>query len=1025
MNGTLYDLSSQASLQPGEAVLFVAWGPAPAEAPTLMTFIEFPGTLVFTSAAPRDSQAFVDNLAAFLQGWVRSATTFAWLADPDVPDNWTGPILSQEANAGAVTSPFIWRQNNYALVIGAGCVAQFDPLLGSQPMLAYSPQPGGTGSIYFVADYGAATFDVVVAPQTLQLFLTSFLFNAGSMLFAIDTSRVQDGNALGLGLPYYVDEPEWPGWGRLRRVDFPFPLEAAEVPGLAFLFQPAPQSSIIASQPQTYPVGLTSGSGLVSLTCPGSNGPVANVFQMAIGGLTFPPGQDDPYTLTPSGSWTTEPSPVNLIPGLSGAEYFDGTTQLTFSPGFAYASLDEPALLESSLQTSYVEVSSLGYFAQPKSAVYYNTAYTGGPALEYLPVPLATQSVAAPIVPFARVRAEDVELAKELEKRVFSVARRSMLAPRAAVMTTGPDNTYGILPQGLAATWTPNQINYDLQVGQDDNGEISFQGVQAPLVDDLQSSQLFLVVTDLQQFMSALQDGVSSPTVTFGDWEFDLFDEEQWSGSPQTVLVFKFAEGSFGDLAGSTSAWTNPGYYNAAGGVSAAQSLLQASIAQAQQAYAAGASEYAYFLNTVVADPGWNGIIFFNVSIPPQSLPEPLAAVAGGDISLLAHHWGISASPVQSSTAKGQQPQPPTFGTSSVFGVVAYQAPSNLTSGDGDYDVQLQQLTVYFESSVLVSQSASIELMVPQFFGESVTLQNSSIGSNLIFNGTFQPDGSVAFAISGPAVFTVNSAVLQQIEITAAQLAPNPAVTGQWLFMLDGSIGFQTFSGFDLFSYGALACEGMAIDMNVGDDGSITWAFDARAMILNPAGSTTRTGSLIASMPIRPLTFLQVSPPESNSPPVTPESLGYLGVQAPVPQGTLSASSEWYGIICSLALGSAGGLVPGDFDATLLLAWSPSPFQPGSAPQQASPNLAIGLIFPGTSQSAPTTSSLQGVLKLTFGDVQLAMEPNGGYVLSISNVALSLLGIPIPPFGQTNAYFFGAPAGASPALGWYLGYAQG
>ena len=76
--------------------------------------------------------------------------------------------------------------------------------------------------------------------------------------------------------------------------------------------------------------------------------------------------------------------------------------------------------------------------------------------------------------------------------------------------------------------------------------------------------------------------------------------------------------------------------------------------------------------------------------------------------------------------------------------------------------------------------------------------------------------------------------------------------------------------------------------------------------------------------------------------------------------------------------------------------------------------------------------SLENVLKLSFGQIRLTLDPGdknraGGFLLMLTEIALKFLGLlKIPPSGSSSFYLFGNPApGAGPSsLGWYAQYAK-
>ena len=101
--------------------------------------------------------------------------------------------------------------------------------------------------------------------------------------------------------------------------------------------------------------------------------------------------------------------------------------------------------------------------------------------------------------------------------------------------------------------------------------------------------------------------------------------------------------------------------------------------------------------------------------------------------------------------------------------------------------------------------------------------------------------------------------------------------------------------------------------------------------------------------------------------------------------------------------------------ATLLGAWSPDP---------SGYRVLTGLQLPG-SEGAKKDISIQGVVKITFGKLVFLVSDDGGYVLKLQNIALSLLGKSLPSAGQVSLLLFGDPTrSSSRTLGWYGVYAE-
>ena len=502
-------------------------------------------------------------------------------------------------------------------------------------------------------------------------------------------------------------------------------------------------------------------------------------------------------------------------------------------------------------------------------------------------------------------------------------------------------------------------------------------------------------------------------------WEFDL-SPWRWVDH-KTILIFKFCSKQLTQLVEDTSQWANPDAFNPS--KAATQQTLVTIFQDAAASYAAGDTDFAYFVNTVMRDPNWNGILALNALVPLSGLPPQLEGIAAGidPSQFQAHHLGITTTPIQTGTnAYTAQP-------SSAFGLIHYQDDSALTGAD-PYMYKVSLLKVLLANSEVTAFSSTIKLLINQLFGEPCTQRNAP-DNVLVLNGTYQNTGglgSYSFVTAGSTVYQMSSQILYQVLISQASFVTlsdddtTAQVTSQ--FQIAGSLSFRAQSGFDLFSYGpeqavigangvgvGLAFSSLAIDMdfNQATPSYKTFTFDASTIALDASASLTRLDSLVAHFPLKLTSLIQSTGTD------TPDSLGFMPVDSPL-QGSQLAS-PWFGLQFDLDLGSPGALAAQiGFTARLLLGWAPNP---------TTPTLYIGLGLPGVS-GGQRAISLEGVLSLAFGDVMFLVQAPT-YILQFSNIALKFLSLTFPPNGQINMVMFGNPnAETSGALGWYAAYVK-
>jgi hypothetical protein len=498
-----------------------------------------------------------------------------------------------------------------------------------------------------------------------------------------------------------------------------------------------------------------------------------------------------------------------------------------------------------------------------------------------------------------------------------------------------------------------------------------------------------------------------------GDYTFDL-SPYMWS-TYRTVLIFKFAAGRLRDLIDDVTAWANPTAFNAS--VPAVQQQLQQIAASADPAD----PDMRFFVETVLDDPAWNGILALSARVPLDGLPQQLEGLAAGidPSQFTAHHVGISVTPIVPDVEKKLVAKPSTM-----FGLIDYES-SGIVDTTPAYQFEVLQLKVLLANSAVADFASRVQLLANELFDEGASLRGAA--TNVIeFLGAYVrsgEDGSYLFTNDAVNVFDMpTSAVLDRVVVSRAQFVTLTPRAGadveqvQTKFLLAGTIVFRSIPGFDVFSFGAdvagsnagLSYTSLAIDMEFDDltPSYKTFAFDTTAVAFDVATSTARAGSLYAHFPLQ-LTGLAAGDAETR-----PDKANYMPVNTPM-AGSGGLRDRWYALTFSLNLGTPGALAAEiGFTAGFIAAWSPA----GGA-------LAafVGLSIPGV-KNGRRAISLQGVLTLSFGDLNFVVNGTS-YILEMRTIALSVLALTFPPTGQTSILLFGDPSGADrETLGWYAAF---
>jgi hypothetical protein len=529
----------------------------------------------------------------------------------------------------------------------------------------------------------------------------------------------------------------------------------------------------------------------------------------------------------------------------------------------------------------------------------------------------------------------------------------------------------------------------------------------------------------------------------------------------KNILIFKFCSHSLVDRLQKPALWTQPEIFNQSHELSFLSDWILKYInhtrqalenSQARQPTGAYQQEravinqgYRDFL-AKVENPNWNGIMALQVTLNLEELPEAIKSiVAGIDIRrFAAHHFGIDANQIKSKNGELDK----DF-KSSMFGLITYfdpdyekiqpvgnSAPAILPEVPGDYEFKVLELQVLFKNSLIADFNCRIQLSINELFNEPVINESDpghgAVNMNSIVleglyekhNGhtsyTFRQLSDKRLDLKSIALQSVNvhsiglSTVHQAPETVQEEGSTSEAETDTpdrkrvtTRFSLAGQVAMAQLEDFDMLSYDSIIFSALYIDMVFNIDSPRTgrqFIFTPTDMVLDPAESHPREKSLVAHFPITLESLVHYTPPRpapdstATPNPVTPQSLGYERVEAPLNYNPINTT--WYALQFKLNLGTMGALTAkAGFDATLLLAWSP-----GTDNKAA--QAWVKLPFSGGGKKF----SIQGVLKIAIQSIFFEKAPNKPeYAMLFSNIKLSLLGKKLPPSGNTLLYLFGNP----------------
>lgn len=656
--------------------------------------------------------------------------------------------------------------------------------------------------------------------------------------------------------------------------------------------------------------------------------------------------------------------------------------------------------------------------------------------------------------------------------RVFDGQTQSGQHLRLARVSDAADPIPATTPQGLLATVAgPDDPRWlSLLLGRNEDGgktfELQFRDVDPVLQSAFQTNEQFLVITEPQRPWEL--GGVGSGTKTVFDnvmsimgWPFQVnVGTHNVPGDYRNVMIFKFAKGKLSDLAATPAAWTNAGEFNAQGPVELAlvSQWLQNYIAEARAMASAGEGDFLRNFLTIIDDPTWNGILILKTDVLLQQFPEEIKGLIAG-IKLdqfFAHHLGVNVNFVSNANGKVE-----VAGNSSIFGLVDYTDPAYagwiamggdptvpVTPQPGVYDFIVLTLKVLFENSAIQNFQSRVQVTLNNWFGDEVAATPGSeqattapTSNSIMLDGAYEDHGGTSvftFSSSKERMFTLGSNVLGAVDVVRADFQTMTTTGGDSdkvsaRFVFSGYMNFRPVPGFDLYSFGSDWTTGdpdpgqglffsnlylhMSFDLSAPT--VRTFVFDAGQITFNMQMSRARPLSLYPNFP------LSVSGLIAGDPDRKPDQLGYLPVSLGSSAAPLTGLGEgWWGLACTFDFGTAGDLAgQAGLVATLLLAWSPRSGKVGNTVSGL-----VGLKLPGAGGGDTKLLSLQGVFKLSVGDIELDIgetdEGGQAYLMKLSQIALKFFGISFPPSGNTVVFLFGDPArgGSESRIGWYAAY---
>jgi hypothetical protein len=604
-------------------------------------------------------------------------------------------------------------------------------------------------------------------------------------------------------------------------------------------------------------------------------------------------------------------------------------------------------------------------------------------------------------------------------------------------------------------TATPPGQCRRLYLGKGETQAVTLEPNESGIVDPLLANallqpDLFLVYNNWQ----AQPIGLAGE-LDVGGFSFKWVPEDPDDRS--VLFVAKFStEISLQDWFAMPDRWRNADIFvGNASSIEAARKIFQTALDTAKAATTPGLFED--FLTRIAGDPRWRGFVAFQARIDGNAMPPTLQILlAGIDAPLRAHHVAVDVSALTAKEGVAQE-----LGPSAVAGVISYdradpgKAPSAARAEEqaadppppSDYGFFTQSLKVGIFNSTVTTFHAEVALAVPWLFGRTVTLDPGKgdpapntfplKGVYHVIGGvptvTFQLPAARRFSFAAPpgAAGGTLSRVLKCFDVETASILPqigdgggNPATLDHHAqITLGGQLWFAEDpfgAGVDLFSFGTegaglpLDNYGFKMTFDLAAEGLVAapprLSLDYSRLAVRAAPAALRPGGMVGGLPFKLKGIM------ADDAGLDLAKLGGKPVQVLQLAGQ-QVQKPHFALQFELIIGSLGELsgVHAALTSELRLGWGPLDVSPDAD------GALLTIQLPGASGGFDSLN-VQGMLKLVFGEANLMQvpytPPGGGqtlpvYAILFNNVALSVIGIKLPPKVVSDLILFSDPANAT------------
>lgn len=755
-----------------------------------------------------------------------------------------------------------------------------------------------------------------------------------------------------------------------------------------------------------------------------------------------------------------------------------------------------------SVQATNDSGAKAAYLAQPEEGAMFADA--GGaqaepPLLDFQELPLreygaggAPATIFFPILPFGgrEYTASGLKVAIDVESNAVSAARKWLLVE-------GPDSRIqkpswaakssftAVTPQGFRIVVTDQQLDkvtfarisgqdrftFDLDTGAaktTDDSTISITNLGPEIQDALQQSQICIVATRHGNGQNQFDFADQNDILRIAGWPMHLSPSAETQpsefdpGSP--ILVFKFYKQTLAELLADPGTWSYAGLFNK--NVNDVKVRAASLIETARNSYAKDpqSSVYRYFVENVLDNPDWNGVIALNSVVDLSTLPTQIKGVTGGmeADTFRAHHAGVSVNKVSAQGGGVLE-----IDKSSLFALIDYIDPVVAAGKDpykeerggkpyvrenNGYSFFVPNLQVLFFNSEIQHFDCKVELGVGTLFSDVArrtdqrpfsieeldaleTARKGAIPGNNIVRivGTYQANAAVDAEGNAADVYSFvhkenytfalgasgDNPILESVEINKFEFVTEAAddTSAKSRFLCWGKLKFQKLE-FPLFSFEALVFEGLGITLafKIKDpDSDFRMGFAPGNLSFDASLSKSAKDTFFKQFPLKlngfkfALDAAIAKLPSLSTFNFHPVSFPSLGDDYVVSDG----HKFQYGLVFEMDCGSLGALVPAfkEFKIEFLLGWIK---KNNVGKHQAAFGVRLGKV------AGKLEIGIQGVLKLIIENFMINWsDKNGGPMALVMNGSrLEILGAAIPDSDGFDVTLL-VPGESSRELGWF------